>query len=298
MGHPTGPLLNETGAGSGAPRRVERPPSASKPALARRARSGQWRRGARRLVLYGGQSFESFSHATCPMAASCAPVPVKSQTMISSPSRPGLSPLTTWPSSAYTSASVIAPAASAERSSPTFDTWPTRSQTYLQLASRSTGNSCLVGWSEPDAITVLPGCSIERSSTVAEPGVCVKTTLALAQSSSADPTAVNSHPSSARISSQKDCAISASAPYAKPVKPGRTAAVARAIDFAIAPVPMKPTVLSVGLVRYLTEMPPAAPVRTSVRKRFSWITASGAPFFAFITTKMPPPGGRPSATFL
>lgn len=89
---------------------------------------------------------------------------------------------------------------------------------------------------------MLPGCSIERSSTVAEPGVCVKTTLALAQSSSADPTAVNSHPSSARISSQKDCAISASAPYAKPVKPGRTAAVARAIDFAIAPVPMKPTV--------------------------------------------------------
>lgn len=56
--------------------------------------------------------------------------------------------------------------------------------------------------------------------------------------------------------------------------------------------------MSVGLVRYLTEMPPAAPVRTSVRKRFSWITASGAPFFAFITTKMPPPGGRPSATFL
>eukprot|EP01045_Picozoa_sp_COSAG04_P004191 COSAG04_NODE_178_length_21394_cov_8.221507_15_plen_208_part_00 len=98
---------------------------------------------------------------------------------------PGLLPLTTSPSSACTSASVIAPASIAERSSPIWEVCPTRSQTYFDVASTSTGISCLVGWSEPTATTVVPGRSHDASRTVAPPGVQVTMMSHAAQTSSA-----------------------------------------------------------------------------------------------------------------
>eukprot|EP00962_Isochrysis_galbana_P003998 scaffold1112_cov116-Isochrysis_galbana.AAC.51 len=75
-------------------------------------------------------------------------------------------------------------------------TCPMRSQTYLPAVMTSTGISCLVGWSDPDAMMVVPGESQLFSSTVEEPGVCVKMTLDLLHSSLAEPTTWNSQPSS------------------------------------------------------------------------------------------------------
>merc|ERR1712113_1190471 len=51
-------------------------------------------------MLFAFQRAFSLSHATCPIAASCAPVPVRSTTMSSLPVRPAFVPFTISPSSA------------------------------------------------------------------------------------------------------------------------------------------------------------------------------------------------------
>mmetsp|Transcript_25308 Transcript_25308/g.83142 ORF Transcript_25308/g.83142 Transcript_25308/m.83142 type:complete len:232 (+) Transcript_25308:108-803(+) len=154
---------------------------------------------------------ESVSHATWPMAASCAPVPVRSTTMMPSRRlRPSRVPLTTSPSSAYTSSSRIAPASIADRSSPTRAHCRTRSHTTLASLSTSAGISFLVGWSEPEAMMVACGLSHERSSTISAPVVCVNTTSAWFTAASAEAHAVKGYPSSASISAQKAATFSAS----------------------------------------------------------------------------------------
>mmetsp|Transcript_11848 Transcript_11848/g.37559 ORF Transcript_11848/g.37559 Transcript_11848/m.37559 type:complete len:231 (-) Transcript_11848:416-1108(-) len=230
------------------------------------------------------------------MAASCAPVPVRSTTMISLPSRPFFVPLTTSPSSACTSLSCITPAPSAARSSPTLDVCLVRSEMYLDAASTSLGISCLVGWSEPLAMIVTPfGLSQLFSSTVLPPGVCVKMTSLSPHSACADGATVNGMPSSACISLAKASAPSIA--YATPLN-GRTAAAPRAMLRAIAPQPMKPTTSCVADEQCFIATAPAAPVRRSVMNRFSWKMPSGAPVIALTTMKMPEPGGSPLALFL
>jgi len=57
---------------------------------------------------------------------------------------------------------------------------------------------------------------------------------------------------------------------------GRERGFTCAITLAMAPVPTKPTEVCFGEdPKYLTAMPPAAPVRRSVMKRFSWKTPKG-----------------------
>ena len=60
----------------------------------------------------------------------------------------------------------------------------------------------------------------------------------------------------------------------------------------------RPTWVSVGLEQCLKEIAPAAPVRMSVRKRFSCMIARGAPVAASMTQNTPAPGGRPCSRFL
>lgn len=61
---------------------------------------------------------------------------------------------------------------------------------------------------------------------------------------------------------------------------------------AMSPQPMKPTSSWWSAEQCFMETAPAAPVRRSVMKRFSWKTPRGAPVSAETTTKMPLPVGR------
>ena len=123
---------------------------------------------------------------TCdPMAASCAPVPVRSHTMRSSPSRPALAPEMICPSSACTSSPVITPASMALRTSPTRAHCAVMSVTTFEPARIAGGISFFVGWSLPLQTISACGLSHSSSSTHSPPGVCVNTTSAARTASSA-----------------------------------------------------------------------------------------------------------------
>mmetsp|Transcript_32418 Transcript_32418/g.51890 ORF Transcript_32418/g.51890 Transcript_32418/m.51890 type:complete len:229 (+) Transcript_32418:427-1113(+) len=144
----------------------------------------------------------STSMAYEPMAASCAPVPVRSITMSSVPVRPRTAPQMTCPSSACTSVSFMTPAAMALRSSPTRLHCAVMSVTTFAFFITSGGISFFVGWSDPDAMISAWGLSHLCSSTHSPPVVCVKTTSALRTASSAVAHATNEYPSSADNLSQ------------------------------------------------------------------------------------------------
>ena len=120
-----------------------------------------------------------------PMAASCAPVPVRSMTMRSSPTRPGTAPEMISPISACTSSSVITPASMALRSSPTLAHCAVMSVTTFALRMTLGGISFFVGWSDPEAMISACGRSHSSSRTHSPPGVCVNTTSAFLTASSA-----------------------------------------------------------------------------------------------------------------
>mmetsp|Transcript_8443 Transcript_8443/g.35322 ORF Transcript_8443/g.35322 Transcript_8443/m.35322 type:complete len:238 (+) Transcript_8443:160-873(+) len=236
---------------------------------------------------------------TCdPMAASCAPVPVKSHTMSSLPFLPLTRPETICPSSACTSSAVITPAAMALRTSPTRAHCAVMSVTTFAFLSTLGGISFFVGWSLPLQTMRACGLSHDSSSTHSPPGVCVNTTSAARTASSAEPHAANGYPSSSDILSQKVCALETSRLYANASSNPNTVAVERAMDSAMTPVPMNATLLAPLTARCFTATAPAAPVRRSVRYRFSCRTAFGPPFAASHTTNTPDPAGRPFSTFL
>ena len=123
---------------------------------------------------------------TCePIAASCAPVPVKSHTIRSFPSLPVFLPLIISPISACTSSVVMTPASIALRTSPTRAHWFVMSVTTFEFARICGGISFFVGWSEPLQIIKACGLSHSSSTTHSPPGVCVNTTSAARTASSA-----------------------------------------------------------------------------------------------------------------
>mmetsp|Transcript_48624 Transcript_48624/g.115429 ORF Transcript_48624/g.115429 Transcript_48624/m.115429 type:complete len:233 (+) Transcript_48624:424-1122(+) len=227
------------------------------------------------------------------MAASCAPVPVRSQTMSSFPLRPFFEPLITSPSWACTSVSFITPASTALLSSPTRRHCAVMSVTTRAFCITAGGSSFLVGWSDPDAMMVAWGLSHFRSSTHSPPEVWVKTTSAFRTASSAVAQALKGYSSSLDIFLQNAEDFWGDLAKAKASSKPCTVAVARAMASAITPVPMNATLLAPLTARCFTATAPAAPVRISVRYLFSCSTAFGPPFVASHTTNTPDPAGSP-----